>query len=306
MEEFKYLNNSHCFCGHIIKANKDVVEKQYTYGKIIFCKCYNCNSYLQSPKISFDSLVEWYNSPNYSNAVTTNKIEGPYLDYFADEDLRKVEYQQRYARDLQPILKSKSKVLEIGCATGTFLSVIQDKGHEVYGVDVSDVFVKEAKKLYKNISFQCGDFSDMDLPTDYFDCIILLGTISNLYDIEVNLKKINRILKSNGILYFNIVPSDTYVVRLYGNKHWMFTPSVINFFSKKGINAALERNEFKITKFARDVQLPSLKKIINLSKMHFLVPLFNKLNLLNKSLPIPLPIPGVYSIICSKMDELNS
>lgn len=191
--------------------------------------------------------------------------------------------------------------MEVGCATGSFVFVLKEKGFKVLGIDISSVFIDKARELYKDINFICGDFLELDLPKEKFDCIILLGTISNLYNIDLSLAKIYSLLKIGGFLYFNFVPSDTFVVSTYRSKHWMFTPSVINFFSKKGIHSLLEKNNFYVKKYSIDFQKPSLKKIIKLSKMNFLVLLLSKIGLLNKSIPIPLPIPGVYSVLAKKI-----
>lgn len=300
MQEFKKISVSQCFCGSLEFEENSQIKKIYNYGEISFIKCLNCHSFIQSPKLTIGSLVDWYNSLDYSSAHKTKNSEGPYLDYFADEELRKQEYSFRFKKDLEPYLGKNSELLEVGCATGSFLFVLKEQGFRVLGIDISSVFIGKAKELYSDIQFICGDFLKLDLPNDKFDCIILLGTISNLYNIDLSLAKLNSLLKKGGLLYFNFVPCDTFLVGVYRSKHWMFTPSVINFFSKKGIYSLLEKNNFSVTKYGVDYQKPSLQKILKLSKLYFLIKFLAKIGLLNKSLPLPLPIPGVYSILAQK------
>jgi SAM-dependent methyltransferase len=64
-----------------------------------------------------------------------------YNALYQDKDyLSEVEYIEQF-------LSSKSNVLDIGCGTGKHLKVLQEKGYEIFGVDMSGSQIEQARKL---------------------------------------------------------------------------------------------------------------------------------------------------------------
>ena len=188
VKKFTYVEVKNCICGMPLESSGAQIQKNTGRGNITFKKCKSCGSYIQAPKLSSWSLTEWYNSDEYYGS--NQKSGAGYHDYFADEENRLIEAHGRAARDIKPLLKKeKSRILEIGCATGSLLKVLQDDGHDVTGIDLSQEFVEFGVK-YNNLNLKCADIMELDLEPESFDLIILLGTISNLSEAELSLAKI--------------------------------------------------------------------------------------------------------------------
>lgn len=215
------------------------------------------------------------------------------MNYLGDEDSRIGEARKRYIRDLQTELSQGTRVLEVGCATGSLLSVLRDKGCVVTGVDFSQKFVETAKTLY-GLDIMCGDALNVALPKKHFDAIILFGTIGNLQDIPRYLDRFHALLRDGGTLVFNFVDANSPVVRyIYRSNSWMFTPSINCFMSSKSCRTVLDRAGFRIISMRQDVQCPSLQKLFNHARMSAIIPLLERLNLGKAALPFSLPVPSV-------------
>ncbi|MFC2161952.1 class I SAM-dependent methyltransferase [Acidobacteriota bacterium] len=93
------------------------------------------------------------------------------------------------------------KVLDIGCGTGTHLSLYQKAGCVVSGIDLSPAMLQRArKKLGSATSLIQGDASQMPYPDKSFDLIILTTV---LHEMPPNVRTAviedsKRVLKDSG------------------------------------------------------------------------------------------------------------
>lgn len=186
-----------------------------------------------------------------------------------------------------------SRILEVGCSTGSLLSVLRDHGCDVAGVDFSPKFV-EAVKIFYGPDVKLGDLYELSLPKNYFDMIMLLGTIGSLQNLPKYLKLIHELLKPDGSLFFNYPEADFPIVRyIYRSQFWMFTPSVHCFMSRKGCIEVLKESGFQLLSIHPDIQRPSFQKLFNHARLNFLIPLFKRLGIEKASLPFALPMPSM-------------
>jgi len=298
-EYFEYIEKPNCVCGSKLSGHGIKVSKIYELGNIVFERCDVCRSWNQSPQISIDSQKKWYNSDFYQQSKTSDDTKGIYFDYESAEKQRKKECENRYLSQIRPLFREPGTVLEVGCASGSMLAVMQNSGWDVTGVEVSDRFAALSKKL-NDLDIIVDDFLNADLGATKFDIVIMLGTVSNLYDFPSHAERAFSILKDGGYLYLNFPHSSSLVSKLYGQNYWMFTPSISTFFSKKGMGDALKNAGFNTFSFKQDYQQPSILKITNLSKLYAISRLLHALKISDLGVPFPLPIPGVMSGIAQK------
>ncbi len=266
------------------------MEKDFARGPIRFVCCDACHTWNQSPCLTKDSVTAWFDSDDYQQAGA-NK-DGPYLDYASGEEARFLEARARYRRDLRRWLKPGSHVLEVGCATASQLAALKEDGHQVLGIDLSERFAEQARKLY-GIEVKAGDFLEFDLPDGTLDAVLMLGTIGNLQDLRRQIQRVHGKLKAGGIFYFNFPAADSWVAKFYGERHWVFAPSAAAFLSTAGCREVLQQLGFEIIRIDNDRQKPTLSKFLGLSGLRQLYPLAKKLRVASWSPPIALPIPGV-------------
>ncbi len=274
-----------------MQGDTRTVRKECERGGVTFRRCQQCLSWVQSPEITVQSAAEWYDSIEYREGGSCD--EGAYLDYFADESCRQAEAEMRCDLHIKNKINiENSKVLEVGCATGSLLSVLKRRGGTVLGIDLSPAFVEWGRKV-NQLEIELGDYLNFDFASSDYDAIIMLGAISNMHDIGNVLKKTNELLKPEGIFYFNFPMATSLTAKLYGNRYWMFAPSVLNFMSEEGCRKALRNAGFKVIEIAHDRQKPSLSKLLGHAKLPAVYRLLKKLGMGNITMPISFPIPGV-------------
>jgi SAM-dependent methyltransferase len=93
-------------------------------------------------------------------------------------------------------LKAGDKVLDVGCGKGYQLYdlTLAAPGIEVYGIDVSDYAIANAKEELKG-RLQVGNANALPYPDKFFDLVISITTLHNLpaYDLHSALKEIERV-----------------------------------------------------------------------------------------------------------------
>ncbi|MBY7143944.1 class I SAM-dependent methyltransferase [Virgibacillus sp. NKC19-3] len=120
-------------------------------------------------------------------------------------------------------LKGKS-VLDLGCGDGHFSKYCIENGAEsVIGVDISNNMIDRAKRINKDnhIEFLCMPMEDLKLSNQKFDLIISSLSIHYVEDYAELVRKINRLLKTNGEFIFST--EHPIVTARKGNNHWIKT-----------------------------------------------------------------------------------
>ena len=105
--------------------------------------------------------------------------------------------------------KSKNnKILDVACGTGIHADMLQKRGFDVTGVDISKEMINEAKKKNSNIRFIQGDMKAFDLNEKFGIIICFFNSILYNKD-EKEIKKtflnFRRHLERGGILIFDTV-----------------------------------------------------------------------------------------------------
>ncbi|MBI1175209.1 MAG: methyltransferase domain-containing protein [Sideroxydans sp.] len=100
-------------------------------------------------------------------------------------------------------IKPGDKILDIGCGKGFQLYELTQlvPGVEVYGIDVSDYAIENAKEEIKD-RLQVGNASSLPFPDNYFDFVFSINTLHNLhnYDLDKALREMERVGKKNKYL----------------------------------------------------------------------------------------------------------
>ena len=97
-------------------------------------------------------------------------------------------------------LKPDSKILDVGCGKGFLLYEFKKllPECEVKGLDISSYAIKNAKdEIKKNLIL--GSANNLPFEKNYFDLVISLNTLHNLYcfDLKKALSEVERVSKSN-------------------------------------------------------------------------------------------------------------
>lgn len=97
-------------------------------------------------------------------------------------------------------IKTKRRVLDIGCGVGVLASEIKKNyGSDVYGIDINEIAVKHANS--SGIKAKVGDI-EKKLPFNegYFDIVLLIQVIEHVLDTDQLIIEARRVLKKDGLL----------------------------------------------------------------------------------------------------------
>jgi 2-polyprenyl-3-methyl-5-hydroxy-6-metoxy-1,4-benzoquinol methylase len=138
---------------------------------------------------------EKFNEKRYANHQALVSINNFYTDKVYLSKILK-EITKRYDNN------HNNKVLELGCADGSFSSLLKKKGFDVYAIDISASAIEKAKQT--GIKAEVGNLEErINHNEDYFDIVIATEVIEHLYDTDFFLKEIKRVMKKNGHLFLS-------------------------------------------------------------------------------------------------------
>lgn len=120
-----------------------------------------------------------------------------YANAGAFEDLHPLE-KEFYKRIIQP--KRGEKVLDVGCGTGSTLSMLAETDADLWGIDISETAVEIAKKrgIGNPEQIICASADPLPFSENKFDYILALGVIEHFPSIPSIVAEIRRCLKENG------------------------------------------------------------------------------------------------------------
>jgi ubiquinone/menaquinone biosynthesis C-methylase UbiE len=130
-------------------------------------------------------------------------------------------YERFRHAQLLKLLKSSGKLsdcqnlLDIGCASGRVLSLIQKNfpSIKLFGMDFLDEIVERARAQYLDIEFRCAALPIVPFSDQQFDCVIASEVLYYISDAErlASLDEISRVLTPNGLLIVSSVLGGQYL-----------------------------------------------------------------------------------------------
>jgi 2-polyprenyl-3-methyl-5-hydroxy-6-metoxy-1,4-benzoquinol methylase len=183
------------------------------------------------------------------------------------------------------------KLLDIGCATGDFLSVAQ-KHYSVEGLELSQWSANIAKKR----GFKIYTCTIDELPMDTkFDIITLWGVIEHFESPKAQVEKISKILNPGGYVCLWTGDINSWLAQVMGKYWWNKTGQHLQFFSKSSLTRLFSDAGFKtvtIEKYPFTTNLNSLSKTFYRYKMLKIISKIVLENKLMKNRIITLKVPG--------------
>lgn len=212
-----------------------------------------------NPKPSVQELDSFYNQ-NFYTSNYKNFNNSSLAEQLKDSKFYNYKWEKIYNNFLK-LKKSvlKKKVLDIGCGWGQCLLYLKKKGLDCYGIDPSTKAINYCNK--KGLKGEVSNLSNLDIFKNIrFDFVIMNNVLEHLRNPVETIKKINKILKKNGIIFIE-VPNDFNTFQLVGKKAnkikndwWVSPPAHLNYFSHKTLQNFLIMNNFLIKK--KDTSFP--------------------------------------------------
>lgn len=116
--------------------------------------------------------------------------------------------------------RENTKILEIGCGTGSNIWYLARERFDAYGIDGSETAIQLANDRLSEeklkADMRVGDIIVLPYNDNYFDAVIDNECIysNNLNDSEAIMKEVCRTLKKEGVFFSRTFADDTYIGRI--------------------------------------------------------------------------------------------
>jgi len=138
--------------------------------------------------------------------LTTDELAEAYGTLNADDYFREIQEENRKkfataATALDRITSKGARIIDLGAGSGEFSEFLADRGfrhvaaHEIPGTSLGRLRSRGIEVF--------EDFDYASIPDSSFDCITLLDVAEHVLDPNKLFSACNRILKTNGYLYFH-------------------------------------------------------------------------------------------------------
>ena len=166
---------------------------------------------------------------------------------------------------------SGSVVVDLGCGNGSFLSLFEGRGWQLYGTDLSSSGIEIARSTFPHINFSLGNVEslsgDLMAKAGQVDAILTTEVIEHLYNPRGFLRICDSLLKSGGMLVIT-TPYHGYFKNLLlaatgkFDRHFtvLWDHGHIKFWSHKTIRAVLRETGFTDIEIVGAGRLPFLWK----------------------------------------------
>ena len=118
-------------------------------------------------------------------------------------------YRNTLEQWVAPILTPNAKVLEVGCASGSFSHSLAGRGMNVWAVDISPRMIEKAQQIPSQVQFKQADATQLPFPDHHFD-VVLAASLINVVDSPiVALNEMLRVCRKGGTVSV-LVPTHTF------------------------------------------------------------------------------------------------
>lgn len=228
---------------------------KYALPKFNIVECKNCQLLTRDIVFGPREVEEIYSQDYFC------KVQ---KDYFSagisqelNSSLRVNDFKNRLNKISRYTKLTKGKILDVGCATGVFLKIAEDKGWDPYGVEVSKYATDFAKRKF-HLKVFCGELKNAEYKNNYFDVVTGFDLIEHVEDPKRLVIEVKRILKPNGYIALQTTMTDSllfltadFVYKLTFGKisklaQIAYPVHHSNHFSRYTLTKLLEDNGFKI------------------------------------------------------------
>lgn len=194
------------------------------------------------PQPKNENLPQYYKSEDYISHTDAkrNLFENVYhlVRYFALKQKLKL---------INTFSVSQKSLLDVGCGTGDFLKTAKNDGWQVIGVEPNSKARQLANQKNNNQVFDVDAMKQFD--DHSFDVITLWHVLEHLPNLEVEIKKLDRLLKPNGRLVIAVPNFNSYDAKHY-KQFWAAydVPRHLWHFSQKAISKLFLKVDLTVEK----------------------------------------------------------
>ena len=139
------------------------------------------------------------------------------------------------------------RMLELGCASGSFLNEMANKGWQVEGIEFSELAAREAGKIGYNV--YAGSLETAPTPEKKFDLVVGWMVVEHLHEPVLGLKKLVEWTNPRGHLVFSVPNAGSREFKIFKDKWYaLHLPNHLYFYTPESIKKVLKASGWRLVK----------------------------------------------------------
>ena len=148
---------------------------------------------------------------------------------------------QRHRKFVSRYFQHPGSVIDVGCASGVFLSVMADAGWKAFGVEPSSSQCRRAQELLRDRAVvDCRTLETATLP-EGVDLVTIWDVLEHVPDPVEFLRLSQNLLRSGGYLILNTPRIDSVIARLLGGRWPLLLAEHLNYWTAGSLRECAKR-----------------------------------------------------------------
>ena len=176
-------------------------------------RCSRCEHLFVFPRPTQDELDSFYQ-------------QGQYYDSAEKQRVRITKDAHSRLQLLEALVKQyglEKRILDVGCASGIFLSVACERGWDAYGVERSEVVAGRARSI-SGAKIAVGILEDMVVPGAPFSVVTAWEVVEHTIDPRLFFGALAKNVADNGLLSISTPLSNGIPAMVLGERYPMLMP----------------------------------------------------------------------------------
>jgi len=193
-----------------------------SFGRIL--RCANCSLGFSETRPSEEQLKNLY-----------GRLDAT---VYESETAGRIRTAQLHLKILNRYASRPGELLDIGCASGRFVSACVDAGWNVTGLEPSEVLSGQAQQLLKNRArILPATLQEADLDPRSFDAVTMWDVLEHVPDPGSFFRRAASLLKPGGLLLVNVPNLDSLPARMLRHRWPLLLPEHLNYFNPPSLRA---------------------------------------------------------------------
>lgn len=208
-----------------------------SYGQhYAIVKCRNCG------------LV--YANPRREERAILNGYEKVVDETYLEERRGRVRTFRQRLRSLESFVpfEESRRLLDVGCYTGIFLEIAEERGWEAWGVEPSNWAAEQSQS--KGLRVINGTLEEAHFADHFFHVVTTWDVIEHLTNPLRMLKESNRVLKEGGLICIHTMNIESPFAKLMGSRWPWLMEMHLYYFSPRTLEAMLKKAGFEVVEIA--------------------------------------------------------
>ncbi|HEY0461648.1 MAG TPA: class I SAM-dependent methyltransferase [Pyrinomonadaceae bacterium] len=161
-----------------------------------------------------------------------------YSDYLAEGEMLEARGRM-YARKIEKFSPGKGKILDVGAAAGFILQGFIEDGWRGTGLEPNALIARAGQEKF-GLDIREGSLESFETDAK-FDLVSMIQVAAHFYEPRTAFQKAADLLNEDGFLLIESWNRESISARVFGrNWHEYSPPSVLQFFSEKGLTEFLK------------------------------------------------------------------